>query len=162
MTILQIKQKLEQFQVVKCDMYHEKIKLDIHTGQPILKETSNGSSYERVNLCGIVERSKRLGCAHSSSNNSFLNLIDELKTNDQVIINFKKRISDLILQIYTLDHKKGELEKELVISNSFDDLKDKSIRIQKELTDSILSHRKIMDEINTLKAKLILYLEELV
>lgn len=162
MTLLQIKEKLEQFQVVKCDMYHEKIKLDIKTGQPISKETSNGSSYERVNLCGVVERSKRLGCAHSSSNNNFLNLIDELKTNDQEIINFKKRISDLILQIYTLDHKKGELEKELVISNSLDDAKEKTIKVQEALTDSILAHRKIMNKLKTLKTKLILHLEELV
>jgi len=162
MTILQIKNKIEQFQVVKCDMYHEKIKLDIQTGQPILKGTSHDSYYERVNLCGIAERSKRLGCAHSSSNNSFLNLIDELKTNDQEIINFKKRIRSLILQIYTLDHKKGELEKELVISISVDDVKEKNIKIQKELTDSILAHRKIMNELKLLKTKLILHLEELV
>lgn len=162
MTTLQIKNKIEQFQVVKCDMYHEKIKLDIQTGQPVLKGTSNDSYYERVNLCGIVERSKRLGCAHSSSNNSFLNLIDELKTDDQEIINLKKRISNLILQIYTLDHKKGELEKELVISISFDDIQEKTIKIQEALTDSIMAHRKIMDELKMLKTKLILYLEELV
>ena len=162
MTILQIQKKIKQFQVVKCDMYHEKIKLDIKTGQPILKETSNGSSYERVNLCGVVQRSKRLGCAHSSSNNSFLNLIDGLKTNNQEIINIKKRISDLILQIYTLDHKKGELEKELVISNNLDDVKEKTIKVQEALTDSVLTHRKIMDELKMLKTKLILHLEGLV
>ena len=159
MTILQIKNKIEQFHVVKCDMYHEKIKMD-NTGQPILNRTSNDSYYERMNLCETSERSKRLGCAHSSSNNNFLNLIDQLKTDDQKIVDLKKEISDLILQVYTLDHKKGELEKELVISLGNDNVKKESIKIQERLTDSILTHRKLMDELKMLRNKLILRLEE--
>jgi len=141
-------------------MYHEKIKMDT-TGQPILNRTSNDSYYERMNLCGTSERSKRLGCAHSSSNNNFLNLIDQLKTDDQKIVDLKKEICNLILQVYTLDHKKGELEKELVISLSNHNVKKESIKIQERLTDSILTHRKLMDELKMLRNMLILRLEEL-
>ncbi|MEE9407383.1 MAG: hypothetical protein V3V28_04825 [Polaribacter sp.] len=161
MTILQIKNKIKQFQVVKCDMYHEKIKLNNKTSQPILNTTSNDFSYERMSLCAKNKRSERLGCAHSSSNNSFINLIEELKIENQEIDSLKKRISDSILQVYSLDHIKGELEKELVISLSQNSLKNKSIIIQEKLTDSILTHRKIMEELKLLKDRLILRLEKL-
>ncbi len=160
MTFLQIKNKIEQFHIVKCDMYHEKVKLD-KTGQPIIKSSSNESYYERVPLCEITERSKRLGCAHSSSNSNFIHLIDEFKTDDQEIIKFKKEISDLINQIYALDHKKGDLEKEIVVSFIVDKVKEKQTKINEELGDCILLHRKLMDELKTLKANLILRLDQL-
>lgn len=161
MTILQIKNKIEQFQVIKCDMYHEKVKLDTQTGQPIIKTSSNESYYERVPLCKITERSKRLGCAHSSSNNNFLHLIEELKTDDQEIFNLKKGISNLIIQIYALDHKKGDLEKELADSLGIDEVKKMQVKVKEKLSDCIKSHRKLMDELNKHRTKLILRLDQL-
>lgn len=161
MTILQIKNKIEQFQVIKCDMYHEKVKVDAQTGHPIMKSSTIESYYERVPLCEITVRSKRLGCAHSSSNNNFLHLIDEINTDDQEIVKLKKEISDLIIQIYALDHKKGDLEKELMDSLSNDEVKKMQINVKEKLADCILAHRKLMDELKILKTNLILRLDQL-
>ena len=135
--------------------------MDAQTGQPIIKSSSIESYYERVPLCEITVRSKRLGCAHSSSNNNFLHLIDELKTDDQEIVKLKREISDLIIQIYALDHKKGDLEKELVDSLSIDDVKIMQVRVKVKLAECIQSHRKLIDELNTHRTNLILRLDQL-
>lgn len=152
MTRQEIKQKLEAFELVQCGLKHELVKLDLGTKLPIKLTSSQDTEYQRISLCQLTDRQKRLGCAHSSSNAHFNRLIDALQTENLEIKTIQKKINNQIFNIYMLDHKKGDLEKEYAICLD-NQLTTQSTKQQ--LKECIALHRTYMDNLKSLKNELI-------
>ena len=76
MTLHDIRKQLEGFQVVSCDLRHEKVALDTATGKPVKTQNSTGDLYKRQEFCALGIRNKRLGCAHSNANEDFKQVVD--------------------------------------------------------------------------------------
>lgn len=152
MTIKDIKQNIEAFELVPCGLKHELVKLDADSKRPIKHSISDKNQYQRIELCSLSDRNKRLGCAHSASNARFNRLIDQLETDDDIVIELQKNINAVIFKIYMLDHKKGDLEKEYAICL------DKNITTQKikeQLNECITLHKTYINNLKDLKNSLI-------
>lgn len=163
MTLTEIKQNLNSFQLIQCGLSHEAVQLDSKTNLPIMTGAIDKQFYKRVALCNLKDRKQRLGCAHSSANDKFNKLIDRLPENDEVIKKLKKEFNDVVLQIYMLDHKKGDLEKkyaELLV------LCDSSILtssgIQKEFDSCKLTHKKYINQLSYIKSGIIERIDEMI
>ncbi|MDX2361512.1 MAG: hypothetical protein QNK23_11950 [Crocinitomicaceae bacterium] len=162
MNILEIKEQLATFKVVQCDLFHETVKLDPQTGTPIEKQSSDGMYLERVQLCDMGLRKERLGCAHSSSNNRFNNLISDIQSNDPKVNQLQEDINGVILKIYKLDHEKGDLEKEYALSKKAQDgQKVLTEEVQVNIDACNEKHRGYLKELQELKNSLIDRLDEI-
>ena len=162
MTLLEIKQKLSAYQVVHCGLSHEAVLLDRKTRIPVKLGNSHEEVYKRVQLCNLTDRNQRLGCAHSSANKAFTNIIEELPT-DPIIEKLKREFNKLIFQIYTLDHKKGNLERdfaETLESSNSNGLT--SSDVQKELNACIQIHNSYMNQLHQLKSNIIIHIDKFI
>lgn len=161
MTVSEIRQQIEQFELFQCGLYHEKVQLNSVTLSPIKTSVLDEEHYQRVELCKLEDRRKRLGCAHSISNNRFMSLIEGLDTDNSEIKDLQIKIDDVLLQIYTLDHVKGELEKEFAVS--LENNPEESVKndIQIRLKECISTHSGFINELSGLKKELITAIDRL-
>lgn len=150
----EIIEKIEEFEVFQCGLYHEKVKIDTTTKLPVKSNSVDEDCFSRVNLCDSRLRRKRLGCAHSSANYQFNNLINSIGIITDDIKETKDTLNATILKIYQLDHKKGDLEKEFAkaIQNKDTDLKKS---IQNKISNCIKLHKTFMNTLNVLKTDII-------
>ena len=111
MTLSELKQQLKHFKVVPCELYHELVALDKDSGLPLKTDATGTTLYQRVSLCDVEERKQRLGCAHSVSNVQYNNLLNALDPKDDTITALQETFNKTVLNIYKLDHDKGDLEK---------------------------------------------------
>lgn len=155
MTLKEVKNKLQSFELFQCGMYHEKIKLDSKTKIPLKSTIQNDCSYLRENLCNIKLREKRLGCAHSPVNNRFNDLINEINIDSNQVKKIQINFNKTILDIYELDHKKGNLEKELaeILLKNSPKIETKKRHLNK-IDASINFHKKYINDLRFLKNEL--------
>lgn len=158
MSIQDIRNELDAFELVKCGLRHELVKLDAETKLPLKHTSSIETQFQRIDLCSNIIRNKRLGCAHSASNVNFNRLIDALNTENTEIKTIQKKINDQILDIYALDHKKGDLEKEYAICL---DKQMSTQDVDKQLKECITIHSAYIDNLKTLKTNLITSIDTL-
>ncbi len=126
--------QLANYKVVKCGMHHEKV-----VGGGVGTET-----LERNGLCATRERSVRLGCAHASSDRSFRSILSEMETYDRRFGALKEDFSKAMIQVYRLDHKKGDLEKQLFCSAGTE-----RVIIQEQIDETLGEHRALLDVIES-------------
>ena len=163
MTLTEIKQALEQYHVIQCEMHHELVELDKTTKLPIKSVIGGEEMYQRVNLCANEFRQYQLGCAHSISNNNFNSLIAPLAKEDVVIEQLQDQLNKVILNIYTLDHQKGDLEKQYAKSITPNYLgKVLTAEILENIAAVKLIHREYMSQLGAIKAALIQRIDELI
>ncbi|MCL7754225.1 hypothetical protein MPF13_10670 [Polaribacter sp. Z022] len=156
MILNQIKKELNEFEIFKCEMYHEKVKTNSITKLPIKKCVDGKDVFIRVKLCNINLRQKRLGCAHSSVNLRFNALLDKIKVDTNKVNKIKIKFNQTINNIYLLDHKKGNLEKEyanLLLRNNID--LNKKHNLQNKIEDCVLIHNNYLNTLSLLKVELI-------
>ena len=160
MTLSEIKQKLNAFQLIHCGLKHEEVLLDDKTRLPRMTGAIDEQVYKRQDLC--ANRKQRLGCAHSPANDHFKKLLDEIQANDPKIEKLKKEFNDLVLQIYMLDHKKGNLEKSFAESLETDNSSGLlPSDIQKELAACKQLHSKYINELGIIKSGVIQRIDEI-
>lgn len=160
MTLLEIKEALIKFEVVQCGMYHEKVAIDQDTLLPIKVNNGIEEIYQRVNLCNAELRRWRLGCAHTSANDHFLNLICTIPNQNQTVEQIQQSYHILIGKICELDHQKGNLEKyyaQSLETNSA--LEAQKIKVQ--IAEVITQHREYMKDFQNLQFKTIAHIEKL-
>lgn len=159
MTLSDIKQKLNAFQLIHCGLKHEEVLLDDETHLPRMTGAVDEQVYKRRDLC--ANRKQRLGCAHTSANSSFESLLNDLAKGDKYFMKFKNQFSEVVFQIYNLDHKKGNLEKKyaeyLEVGNSNDLLFSD---IKKDLHACKLLHSKYINELENVKLGVIQYIDK--
>jgi hypothetical protein len=73
-SILKILEAIQSFQIVQCQMHHEKV-LTNSEANPIYNLLDGKLVFHRVNLCDRSLRNKRLGCAHSGVNLNFKRIL---------------------------------------------------------------------------------------
>jgi len=163
MTLSEIKQNLNGFQFVHCGLSHEAVLLDRKSNLPVKNEISDENIYKRVDLCSLIDRKQRLGCAHSSANDTFNKLIDELPEKDFIIEKFRKQFNELIFQIYMLDHKKGNLEKNFAEAiDPSNSCELSSSNIQKELDACKHTHSIHIDQLSEIRSCIIQRIDKLI
>ena len=163
MTIVEIQQKIASFQVVPCQLHHEIVQLDVNTQQPVKSGTIESPNYQRVSFCPKEIRKKRLGCAHSYANESFMETLNQLPKKDHVIEDLKTQMDEVICKIFVLDHQKGELEKDWAKAL---EAKNNDTIIQSELQQQIATcieqHTQVMTQLSALKERVVDRLGELI
>lgn len=163
MTLPEIRENLEHFKVVKCKLSHEVVAMDRNSGKALKTEVSGETVYSRVNLCAINERKIRLGCAHSSANHSFNELLNKLPKNDSILEGLQKEFNDVVLQIYQLDHVKGNLERDFALNSDVNfsgTISEQEIRFKLNECEDL--HGKSMDRLDSLRKALIKRIDELI
>lgn len=156
MILHEIKSNLEEFELFQCGMYHEKVRLDTKTKLPLKTNIIGDNQFLRIDLCNSKLRKKRLGCAHSSANYNFNELINKIEIDSIHIKEIQRKINETILNIYELDHKKGNLEKDFaeIVLNIIPNLETRN-NIQNKIGVCINLHRNYIDTLKVLKEELI-------
>ncbi|WP_207429023.1 hypothetical protein [Pedobacter sp. SYSU D00535] len=100
---------------MSCKLKHEKVQknevdLDRLEDQNVI--------FPRLGFCRKEDRNFRIGCAHTMANNNFKNLCKQVSEllNMPQLTQLRHEMDHLVTQIYILDYKKGQLEKELAIA----------------------------------------------
>ena len=163
MELAEVKEKLENFQLVQCGLSHEKVRLNPETSLPIKVKISEEEIFQRRDLCPADQRKKTLGCAHSSSNIAFERLIEDIASKDDTISLLKQRLNFQISEIYQLDHKKGDLEKARAKLMTRDLLCSERalIRNDQEIKQCIALHRSQIKNLGAIKSAIIDRIDEL-
>ncbi|MBO6607911.1 hypothetical protein [Psychroserpens sp.] len=150
-----IEDKLSDFQIVKCRMFHESIALDAQ-GNPSYKRIGNDQIFDRVSLCDHNIRRKRLGCAHTGANIKFEQLLEALAENHpkyaSEILELRDQFNSTISRIYTVDHEMGFLERDLAISSINNDTKE-AHRLSQKKEQLVDTHDKLMEELMLLRVE---------
>ncbi len=153
-TIPQLLKTIEDFQIVKCNMYHESVVIDSNR-KPVYKRIDDAIVFDRVSLCDANHRKVRLGCAHSIVNSNFSKILENAqllipKQSNEILI-FKNKFEAVIAKIYVLDHKKGQMEHELAI---FEMTSNGKSNAQLDLSMNVLKaeHNILMDNIISIKS----------
>ena len=79
MTLQDIKRHIETFELVPCGLKHELVKLDSNSKLPIKHTISGRRSIQRIELCPLSDRNKRLGLRAFGLECKFYRLIDQLE-----------------------------------------------------------------------------------
>ena len=154
--INKLRLQFQKFEIVKCGMYHEHVVFGLNK-KPVYREDNKTLVFNRVELCNTEDRVVRLGCAHSSSNHSFEELLDSLSAllprKSLLILNLKNEFKAVVSRIYMLDHKKGQLEHDLALCkitldyNENEALAQLSCKIKEE-------HNMLMEDLVEIKANI--------
>ncbi|MEH6535323.1 MAG: hypothetical protein V7719_02945 [Psychroserpens sp.] len=152
--ILQILETIQSFQIVQCQMHHEKVVTDVDEN-PIHNLQDDTIVFNRVKLCEIKQRNKRLGCAHSGVNINFERVLDNLITalpqSIKQISESKNKFKSVVTKIYALDHKVGNLEHDLAICKlTNDDCGKDNLMASMRLLKT--EHTTLMDQLSKIKA----------
>lgn len=149
-------QALKDFEVVSCNLVHEKVLMDNKVSK--VKDMGGSNHFERKGLCTTLIRERRLGCAHTHANSNFINLLKEVEVQKPEIKSDAKTLENIILQIYLLDHHKGELEKKKAEYFLHRD-NQKIQQCEEKLKTAIKEHQSLVKELEGLKTQIIQKLE---
>ncbi|MCK8480884.1 hypothetical protein [Psychroserpens algicola] len=153
-TVQQLLKTLQDFQVVKCNMHHERVLTDL-SNNPMFRKQDDAIIFDRVNLCPMKDRKLRLGCAHSPVNINFERhlkcLAAELPELQDQILNFTSQFKTVVSKIYMLDHNVGHIERDLAMCklNSDDSKQEK---LNRNLEDLKVQHRLFMTRLSEIKS----------
>lgn len=135
-------------------MHHEKVASDTDA-IPIHNVQDDTIVFNRVSLCNIKHRNKRLGCAHSKVNVNFQKVLDNLETTfpqgKNQISKFKNEFESVIMKIYTLDHKVGHLEHDIAMSKLNNDT-NKETQLLKSMRLLKVEHKSLMNQLSKIKS----------
>lgn len=166
--LLAMRNRIGALSAVKCRMYHEKIAFDSITGLPI-ESYIPGADFNRVKICCHELRSQRIACAHTNARILLANAIAKLQAEDPLSVEqyneWLEELNRLDNSINMIDHRKGDLEKELAyLIKEKPDLSSKNANLFEESATQISfkinelenHHCQIVDELEKLlnKAKL--------
>ena len=152
--IPELLEAIQSFQILQCEMQHEKVAIGLDRN-PIHNFQDGVIVFDRVNLCDIKHRNRRLGCAHSCANTNFERVLDDLVIRLPQYVNqilaFKNEFKSVITLIYGLDHKVGNLEHDLAICklNNDGQAKDEILSIQRLLKSE---HRQLLHHLSKIKS----------
>lgn len=108
LTLKSVRAQIAQYVIKPCQLRHEKV---MHL-EPAGSEDGMGAGCHRLGFCSHEVRKHRLGCAHTMANENFLAVLAPVVSEDPLIAALCLYLRDHIDQIYRLDHKKGDLDKQ--------------------------------------------------
>lgn len=153
-SISDLLQTIQSFQIVKCNMHHEKVRTDAD-GNLIYRTEDDHLFFDRVNLCDPKIRNWRLGCAHSKVNINFERFLEhvltELPQKTNQILDLKTQFKAVISKIYNLDHKVGHLEHDLAVSALTSD-NNNNESLMTSMSGFKIEHRRLMDCLSKIKS----------
>ena len=162
MDLIELKKNVNNFQLVQCGLYHEKVALDKQTNLPIKMEDLGTNEFQRVKLCNSEDRNHRLGCSHSIAGANFNSILDELIKADKSIETIKKEFNSILLSIYLLDHQTGNLEKKHAEIHSSTELNETLINeVEEELKSCRKLHSNHINELELIRKSVIERIEQL-
>ncbi|MFT5779209.1 MAG: hypothetical protein ACI837_002166 [Crocinitomicaceae bacterium] len=164
MTLLEIKETLEEFKLVHCGLSHEAVQIDPQTGMAEkLGSSGELGVYQRVQICEGPLRHYRLGCAHSTANKRFVEIIESTAKSDASIEQQLMEFNRVTSSIYALDHRVGNLEKDRAeLLDSSIEIARTSAEVKSELAECKLIHRGYINELDTIKTAAITRIDELI
>lgn len=111
--LIEVRDKVQEMEGVKCRLTHERVRFDKESKLPIPHGITE-NKYYRLDLCPIEIRKKRLACGHTSARNFLrevlysLSLYSEFDQNE--ISGLMENLDRLDIKINNLDHEKGHAE----------------------------------------------------
>lgn len=160
MSLSEIKSTIENFRTVECGLYHETVTTDEQG--PKKKVIAEEEIFERVSLCKNEDRRVRLGCAHSMANSEFDRILGSTQLQQPEIQELRKEFNRICMEIYRLDHKMGDLQKEY--AQFLDVGEEGSIKfngIEKEIKEARDAHGKFIRELTKIRDKVLVQIDEI-
>lgn len=110
-----LRQQLRELKAIKCEMYHEKMKLDVASNL-FVSNANPDALFERTGFCSLTIRKQRIACAHTSARYLLREALSVLKAQDTqnpiFYSSLEQELNRLEDTIHSTDHQKGNLEKE--------------------------------------------------
>ncbi|MXV17047.1 ABC transporter C-terminal domain-containing protein [Hufsiella ginkgonis] len=108
--------------------------------------------FKRLGFCDRAARNYRLGCAHTMANARFNWLIDQLVKRNLVtgLLALQQEVDELVGRIYLLDHRKGDLEKQMAVAALSGD-RQQLDRLTGELDELKAFHSGMIDRLESLR-----------
>lgn len=141
---------LQELKIVQCGLRHEEV-----TGTRIVGADATGEmpvlGYDRLGLCPLPFRKQIMGCAHTSSNHLLIRHLQAARHQYPQFGVWAEAMDQLFTQIYLLDVRKSELEKEIYASRAGDltTLNLAKTEILKEHARCITQLRQLREEMLT-------------
>ncbi|WP_158996388.1 hypothetical protein [Mucilaginibacter sp. L196] len=159
-----LKTQLAQYKTFDCKLRHENI-IDVGSSEGIdSMDLPLEPIVNRVGFCNHSFRSVAISCAHTTAALKFKNLIGkisqqvEIPQNDLLI----KTFDDLLCEIYLLDHKKGNLEKEYAFVEFYDKSGVDREEIKLEINKVGEQHSKLVAALELLRQTILTALDQLI
>ncbi|MEO0339583.1 MAG: hypothetical protein AAF242_10250 [Bacteroidota bacterium] len=163
MNLIETKEWIRSYKVNHCGLFHEEVLLDPKTNRPLFTGSLENPIYKRTNLCDSTTRKKTLGCAHSSANMTFDQLMDDLPKEDPIFSLQRDQLQETFFQIHMIDHKKGNLEKDVAdCLNSEIIAKQRLEEVRAAIEICKKEHSQLLDQLAGLQSKILERIDELI
>jgi len=148
-----LKTQLSQYKTFDCKLRHEQI-INVefnastdHAGIPLQPITS------RVGFCSRDARNQFVSCAHTTAAVNFKSILDNIKLIAEFdkFDSFKQSIEALTTQIYVLDHKKGDFEKQYAYAKFNDKPLAECEKIKTMLNQTVETHSSCVQQLELLR-----------
>ena len=149
--IISVQERISNLEGVKCHLTHERVRFDKDTKLPI-PHSLDECSFQRLNLCPMEIRTKRLACGHTDVRN-FLKEVLYSMTNykefdHDEILNLYNDLEKLDNEICALDHRKGFAEMDYAVKiDKVDKNNNSEKEIKKILEDDVIKEKNTIREI---------------
>jgi hypothetical protein len=151
-----LKTELEKYNTFSCKLKHETITATVPNNGFDTAGNKFEPIFNRLGFCNHSFRSFTINCAHTTAGFKFKDLlkrISNLTENFQGDI-YTRKIDELLCGIYLLDHKRGALEKEYVLSRLSNN-KFEYEKIKKDVSNIINNHSNLVAELELLRKKIL-------
>jgi hypothetical protein len=113
-----LRKEIGELEAVKCQMYHEKMKLDVASNLFLLS-TAPDALFERTGFCSLAVRKQRIACAHTTARYLLREALSLLQKqdgqNNTIYDKWWQELNQLEDSMHSTDHQKGDLEKEYAV-----------------------------------------------
>lgn len=149
-----LRDELAVYRTVQCQLMHEQV---VALFKESIAEDGNDEQLKarRKGLCPIAGRRNLLGCAHTNANDTFAQLADGVY--EMGILKTAKRPSEiiqtLVVQVYLIDHEKGDLEKQMALAK-YHQHSEAVVRINAAIQEVISRHATVIGQIEQFRQEL--------
>jgi hypothetical protein len=111
-----VKQQLAGYRVVQCALAHERV-VSLSRNEYGISPTHPGWQIDLKGFCDRSSRQQRLGCAHTTANERYRNLVGKLIDAGIAadLVAPLAEVDEIVMSIYRSDHEKARLEKQCAV-----------------------------------------------
>jgi len=108
--LIESREQLTSLKAIDCRMAHERVLIDRRTQLPVAGAVPE-FEFERRGLCSAGKRLKNPACGHTMARYRIETALDNLPDHAE-FLRWRGELAVLTDSIHTLDHRKGEAEKQ--------------------------------------------------
>lgn len=160
-------EKVKNLKTAKCRLRHERVQIDAESNLPVTRHIPE-TVFDRIGLCTWEIRNERVSCGHTTAHLVLLDAIEILESENRIKEDLRADLDSVLNQIYQLDHKKGDAEKDLAMAiekreTGADNGFDKTLETAAAAIDEIESqHDECVEGIGKVQARIIDEMQKLI